>query len=201
MANDLLIVHSTVTAREDVRAAVEALKLLLRVQVEPELRKCAPFKSLLCFPAISESDGGKTIRIALVAKRTFSLDAFLSYLALPYTFMDIVQEFSFDFKINMSINEMIYSSFAMLEGSFAARLESKMTYTKHFIATALDRAIQAINFAPNVKQTKMPPDDRAFKAFETLERLRKLFPTVSQGFSTALTYLRGLRYPILPNTP
>ena len=81
----------TNATREDVRDAVDALKLLLRLQLEPELRKCVPFKSLLVFPAISDSDGGKTIRVAVVFKRAFSVDAFLTYLALPYGLMDFVQ--------------------------------------------------------------------------------------------------------------
>ena len=85
----------TNAVREDVRDAVDALKLLLRFQLEPELRKCAPFKSLLVYPAFSDSDGGKTIRVAIVFKRAFSVDAFLTYLALPYGLMDLVQEFNF----------------------------------------------------------------------------------------------------------
>ena len=39
----------------------------------------------------------------------------------------------------------------------------------------------------------MPQQDREFKAFENLERLRQLFPSLTTWLTTSLTYLRGLR--------
>ena len=90
------------------------------------------------FQSISDTDGAKTIRMLFVFKRTFSVERFLTQLHLPFSFLDIVQELSFDLKTNIQIEEIFTNVFTTMNFLVGCKLDIKTTFRKNLIIALLE---------------------------------------------------------------
>ena len=74
---------------EDVEHLSHKFLSFLKAHFDKELKKNVQFRGLFCFPAHSEGDGCKVIRLAMCYKRIVSFDAWFAQMLIPYSLTEL----------------------------------------------------------------------------------------------------------------
>ena len=86
----------------------------------------------------SELGNDDVIRIIIIYKKSFSIDALLAYVHLPYTFADIVPEFSFDVNSSVSLEDVVQNYLNALDSITSVKVNVRCTYWKDVLLALLE---------------------------------------------------------------
>ncbi len=174
---------------EDVEHLSQRFISWLKSHFDKELKKNVQFRGLFCFPAHSEGDGCKVIRLALCYKRIVSFDAWFTQMLIPYSLTELLCSLNGALKLNLGLGDIFSttSNFqldTMLSGSF----ELGMQYRALPILNICERLKLALSAGYTTHQTRPDSED----ANEILRRkLREYYPKIVEAVTYTESVVKG----------
>ena len=103
-----------------------------------ELRRSCAYRGFQVVRAKSEFANNDVIRVMIIYKKSFSIDALLSYVHLPYSFSDIVPELSFDFNSSILLEDIGQNFLSVLNSITSVKVNVRCTYWKDVLLALLE---------------------------------------------------------------
>jgi len=169
--------------------AANAFCTFFKHHFDSEFKKNVQFRGFFVFPAVSEGDGAKVMRICIGYKRIVSIDAWFEQMLIPFTLNDIVTSISGAVKTSITLADLMSpSSSFQLDTMFTAHVEVLFQYRPYIVLNILKRLVLALSAGFTTHQVRPESED----ANELMRRaLREFYPSIISWSNYISSWVKG----------